>query len=70
MSEKNATEWYDYRRQAIQAAKDLGYSDSVINRIKHAKTDNEITQIMASARNADCDYIKLEPRRKHRRKIF
>jgi len=39
-----------YREQAIKAAKDLRYGQDVILHIKQAKTINEITRIMASAR--------------------
>ena len=39
-----------YRRSAIQAAKDLGYRDYYINRLKVAKTEGEICRIMITAR--------------------
>lgn len=39
-----------YRREALHAAKDFGYGDLVIAKIKAAKSDNEISRIMASAR--------------------
>ena len=39
-----------YRKDALKAAKDLGYGEEVIQQIKNAKTDDEISRIMASAR--------------------
>lgn len=41
----------DYRFSAMKAATDLGYGETVINRILQAKSDIEIEQIMCSARN-------------------
>ncbi len=38
-----------YRDQAIQAANDFHYEE-VINKLKNAKTDSEISDIMADAR--------------------
>ena len=43
----------NYRGNAIQAAKELKYDQSVINRIKAAKNDIEIERIMCTARNQD-----------------
>lgn len=40
----------EYRREAINAAKDLEYSDSVIAKIEAAKTEAQIANIMANAR--------------------
>ena len=40
----------NYKIQAVKAAKDLGYGNEVIKRIKAAKTDNEIERIMREAR--------------------
>ena len=37
---------------AIRIAKQLCYSESVIEKIKSAKTESEITRIMRSAREA------------------
>lgn len=39
-----------YRSEALKAAKELGYGDEVIRRIKNAKSDAEIEHIMVSAR--------------------
>ena len=39
-----------YRKEAITAAKDLGYSKEIIDRIKQAKSHNEITRILTEAR--------------------
>ncbi len=40
-----------YRRNAIQAAKELGYPADTIAEIKKAKTKDEISIIMSIARN-------------------
>lgn len=40
----------DYRKQAILAAKDFHYGQEVIDKIKKAKTDDEISGIMRVAR--------------------
>lgn len=40
-----------YRRNAIQAAKELGYPADTITEIKKAKTKDEISRIMSIARN-------------------
>ena len=39
-----------YRKEAIKAAKDLGYGYVIIAKIKAAKTDAEIEHIMVQAR--------------------
>lgn len=39
-----------YRRGALKAAKELCYGDEVIRRIKNAKTSDEISRIMRTAR--------------------
>ena len=44
---------YIYKLQAISAAKDLGYSKSVIAALRSAKTADQITRIMCNARNAN-----------------
>ena len=49
MSNYNALE-SDYKKQALRAAKDFRYGDLVIAKIKAAKSDNEISRIMATAR--------------------
>ena len=40
-----------YRRQAKQAALDLGYEDNVISAIRKAKSESEISRIMLDARH-------------------
>lgn len=42
-----------YRAQAITAAEELRYPNEIIARIESAKSDNEISSIMATAREAD-----------------
>jgi predicted fused transcriptional regulator/phosphomethylpyrimidine kinase len=42
-----------YKRRAIRAAKELGYGKKVVDKLKKATSDNEITRIMYSARNAE-----------------
>lgn len=42
----------DYRKDAIHAARDFGYGDEVIQKIKDAKSDDEISGIMKVARHA------------------
>ena len=39
-----------YKPNALKAAHDLGYSDETIRKITKAKTDSEISRIMAQAR--------------------
>ena len=39
-----------YRRGALKAAKELCYGDEVIRRIKNAKSSDEISRIMKTAR--------------------
>lgn len=41
-----------YRKDAIKAAKDLLYLDDTIDRLKNAKTTNQIANIMRDARLA------------------
>lgn len=40
-----------YQDYAIEVAKELHYSENVIENIKNAKTQNEITRILHDARN-------------------
>lgn len=42
-----------HKQSAIRAAKELRYSKKVIDKLKKATSDNEITRIMYSARNAE-----------------
>lgn len=39
-----------YRKDAIKAARDLRYGDEVIEKLKAAESDSEITRIMKDAR--------------------
>jgi len=39
-----------YRREALKAAKDLFYGQAIIAEIRKAKSDDEISRIMAKAR--------------------
>lgn len=39
-----------YRKDAIAIAQDLCYGDKVVERIKRAKNNNEITRILTEAR--------------------
>lgn len=41
---------YNYKRAAIRAARELGYSEGVILALKKAASENEISRIMTSAR--------------------
>lgn len=53
MIEKGAYQHYnmkEYRKESIRTAKELGYDNSVISKIKTAKTEREITDILAKAR--------------------
>lgn len=40
-----------YKKDAIKAATELRYGKEVIDAIRAAETDNEISRIMAAARN-------------------
>lgn len=42
-----------HKQSAIRAAKELYYGKEVIDKLKKAASDNEITRIMFSARNAE-----------------
>ena len=39
------------RKQYIKIAKELGYGQSVVEKIKRARTEPEVTRIMADARH-------------------
>ena len=39
-----------YKKEALEAASDLNYSKEVIRKIEDAKSDNEISRIMKTAR--------------------
>lgn len=40
----------EYKKNALKAAKQLGYGKAVVEKIKAAKTDGEIARIMTTAR--------------------
>lgn len=44
-----------YKKFALKAAKELGYSDEVIERIKNAESDFEVSRIMTTARKRSLD---------------
>ena len=46
-------EEYAYKRRAITVAKDLCYSEKVINKLRNAKSEKEITTIMCKARKGE-----------------
>ena len=41
-----------YKADALKAAKELGYGDDVIRRLRNAKTDGEVERIMVTARKS------------------
>ena len=45
------TSFKTYQEDAIQVAEELMYGDTVIARLKNAKTEADICRIMATARN-------------------
>lgn len=45
-------EAWKYKKQAVRAAKELGYSMEVQERLNKATTENEICRIMNNARKA------------------
>lgn len=47
---RNEDEFNLYKKQAIKAAEDFHYGDDVVTQIKEAKTENEISHIMGTAR--------------------
>ena len=49
-SQSNRDYFHNYKKQAIQAARDLYYDEEVIARLKNAKTDAEVSRIMVKAR--------------------
>lgn len=46
------TEPSSYPKEALKAAKDLGYPSSILDKIRQATSDNEIARIMTNARHA------------------
>ena len=43
----------DYRKECIKVAQQLEYDESVIEKLKNAKTEYDITRILSKARNED-----------------
>lgn len=43
------------RRQIIKTAKDLGYSQEIIDRLKAAKDEFQLERIMHDARVGECE---------------
>lgn len=43
-------EFKTYKRNAIKAAKELGYSDKIVKQVENGKTESEICRIMKDAR--------------------
>lgn len=41
---------YNYKRKALVTARDFGYSEETIDKIKNAYTNAEISRIMRNAR--------------------
>lgn len=48
-------EEYKYKRQAISAARDLGYSDEVISQLRKATCEAQIERIMRMTRKGGCE---------------
>jgi hypothetical protein len=48
-----------HKQWAIRAAKELRYGKKVVDKLKKATSDNEITRIMYSARNAEWSERKV-----------
>lgn len=42
-----------YKKFALEIARELFYGDSVIEKIRNAKTDREISHILSRARNGE-----------------
>lgn len=49
-AERAIDEFYIYKRNAIRAANELAYRPTIVDRVREAKTINEITRIMKTAR--------------------
>ena len=55
-SQSNRDYFHNYKKQAIQAAKELYYDKEVIARLENAKTDADVSRIMVKARkDSYCD---------------
>jgi hypothetical protein len=50
--EKKSCSLREYRRHALKAAHELCYGDEVKAKLKDAKSEDEISRIMKTARNA------------------
>lgn len=42
--------FYNYKRKAITAARELGYTSEVVDQLKSAKTELEVLRILQTAR--------------------
>lgn len=51
----------DYKKTALKAAKELNYGQAVINEVRAAKSDQEISRIMRNARKQE---VICKPRQK------
>lgn len=49
---KEEKEFLEHKKSTIEIARDLMYPKEVIEKIKNAKTSNEITRIMTTQRQA------------------
>ncbi len=47
---------FSYKLQCIKAAKNLLYSDEIIEQLEEAQTDEELSRIMKTARMERVDY--------------
>lgn len=50
----------NYKDEAIIAAKELGYGRRIVEKIKNAKSDTEIQNIMITARREKFDGVQWE----------
>ena len=44
---------YNYKRHAYVAARELGYSSKILEKIRNAETEDEIRRIMTNARKGE-----------------
>lgn len=51
MIESNVEQFTVYKKQALNAAKQLNYKEDVIKKIKNAATEYEICRILTTARH-------------------
>lgn len=57
ISDKNL---YDYRLLALSAAYDLEYPEWVIGKIRSAKSEDEVSSVMAKVRLSESEYKNAE----------